>query len=163
MTKIVVLLSAAFIILIAIPAYNESLLLLAAIGPVTGLFCLALVQIHKLHIMGSRPPGVDISLKYNSERIYIRVHDSDTDKQIKEQVWDWDSVSNAMPGKYKTRSATNKICAWHLLGIMPTTEKSKVLSAYKKMAMVYHPDQGDSAKMFQLLSTARDEAIRKCQ
>jgi hypothetical protein len=52
---------------------------------------------------------------------------------------------------------------WHVLAIMPTTDESKVVTAYKKMALVYHPDHGGSNEAFQALIAARDKALQKCK
>ena len=52
---------------------------------------------------------------------------------------------------------------WHVLGIMPTTDKSKVIAAYRKMSMVYHPDNGGTNDSFQILTNAKDKALEKCK
>ena len=52
---------------------------------------------------------------------------------------------------------------WHVLGIMPTTDKSKVIAAYRKMSTVYHPDNGGTNDAFQTLTNAKDKALEKCK
>lgn len=52
---------------------------------------------------------------------------------------------------------------WHVLGMMPTNDKQKVLTAYRKMAMIYHPDHGGSSEAFQILNNAKDKALEKCK
>lgn len=51
---------------------------------------------------------------------------------------------------------------WHVLGCMPTTDKTKIESAFRKMAMVYHPDHGGSSTAFQTLVAAKEKALAKC-
>lgn len=52
---------------------------------------------------------------------------------------------------------------WHVLGIMPTTDRNAVISAYRKMSMVYHPDCGGDAKAFETLTNAKEKALLKCK
>ena len=56
-----------------------------------------------------------------------------------------------------------KSSIWHVLAIMPTTNKQTVNTAFKKMSFVYHPDHGGSAEAFQVLKEARDKALAKCK
>lgn len=67
--------------------------------------------------------------------------------------------------KYLTPSSSTKTTSsiWHVLGIMPTTDRTVVLTAYRKMSLVYHPDGGGTAEAFQTLTNARDKALAKCQ
>lgn len=51
---------------------------------------------------------------------------------------------------------------WHVLGIMPTTDRANVIAAYRKMALVYHPDHGGTSESFQTLNNAKDKALAKC-
>ena len=52
---------------------------------------------------------------------------------------------------------------WHVLGIMPTTNKDKVISAYRKMSLVYHPDCGGTSSSFNTLNNAKDKALKQCK
>jgi len=52
---------------------------------------------------------------------------------------------------------------WHVLGIMPTTDKDKVISAYRKMSTVYHPDCGGTSSSFNTLNNAKDKALQQCK
>lgn len=69
-----------------------------------------------------------------------------------------DRVSKSLPNNTITRSSI-----WHVLGIMPTSDRSKVLTALKKMALVYHPDCGGTSESFNTLKQARDKALAKCK
>lgn len=51
---------------------------------------------------------------------------------------------------------------WHVLGMMPTTDKSAVEKAFRKMSMVYHPDQGGTSGSFNTLMAAKEKALQKC-
>lgn len=78
---------------------------------------------------------------------------------------DINKISNFLP---KQKQVVEKIVTktqssiWHVLGMMPTNDKQKVLTAYRKMAMIYHPDHGGSSEAFQTLNDAKDNAIAKC-
>lgn len=51
---------------------------------------------------------------------------------------------------------------WHVLGMMPTTDRSAVEKAFRKMSMVYHPDQGGTSVAFNTLVEAKEKALQKC-
>ena len=50
---------------------------------------------------------------------------------------------------------------WHILGMMPSTDATKIEAAYRRMAKIYHPDHGGTAKAFQLLTKAKEAALAK--
>ena len=60
-----------------------------------------------------------------------------------------------------TKSNTN-YNIWHILGCMPTTDRMVIEKSFRRMSMVYHPDQGGSSATFQLLQDAKEKALRKC-
>lgn len=74
---------------------------------------------------------------------------------------DIDVVNKLASQLEDSKKTTSSI--WHVLGCMPTTDKSKVQAAFKKMALVYHPDHGGSSQAFQILVNARDKALEKCK
>lgn len=51
---------------------------------------------------------------------------------------------------------------WHVLGMMPTTDRNAVEKAFRKMSMVYHPDAGGTSGSFQTLMAAKEKALQKC-
>lgn len=51
---------------------------------------------------------------------------------------------------------------WHVLGMMPTTDRNAVEKAFRKMSMVYHPDVGGTSKAFNALVSAKEKALQKC-
>lgn len=77
----------------------------------------------------------------------------------------WSNVSQYMPPGYIAAKISQKVVhqssIWHVLGIMPTKDRDKILSAFKRMSMVYHPDVGGDGKAFNTLVTARDKALSK--
>lgn len=52
---------------------------------------------------------------------------------------------------------------WHVLGCMPTTDRIVIEKAYRRMAMVYHPDSGGSSGAFQTLTKAKEKALNQCK
>lgn len=51
---------------------------------------------------------------------------------------------------------------WHVLGMMPSKKRADVLKAFKRMALVYHPDHGGTSETFQALTAAKEKALSKC-
>ena len=51
---------------------------------------------------------------------------------------------------------------WHVLGMMPTTNSDAVEKAFRKMSMVYHPDQGGTSGSFNTLVEAKAKALKVC-
>ena len=51
---------------------------------------------------------------------------------------------------------------WHILGCIPTQSRAQVERAFRRMSMVYHPDQGGNTDAFLLLQRARDFALDQC-
>lgn len=108
----------------------------------------------------------------NQGRLQMEVHFTDgetTGYHIKAENWARSipyTLVKALADFHKIsspRPTTTQSSIWHVLGMMPTTDKSKVLAAYRRMAMVYHPDHGGDSKAFQTLSDARDKALAKCK
>lgn len=52
---------------------------------------------------------------------------------------------------------------WTMLGIEPTKDCEKVEAAFKRIAKVYHPDMGGTAKAFQALQEAKNKALVACK
>lgn len=52
---------------------------------------------------------------------------------------------------------------WHVLGCMPTTDRTVVEKSFRKMAMVYHPDHGGTSGAFLTLTQAKEKALAKCK
>jgi hypothetical protein len=52
---------------------------------------------------------------------------------------------------------------WHVLGMMPTTDRNAVEKAFRKMSMVYHPDTGGTTSAFNALVEAKEKALQKCR
>lgn len=61
-------------------------------------------------------------------------------------------------GSHKTEQSS----IWHVLGCMPTTDRTVIERSFKKMAMVYHPDHGGSSVAFITLQKAKEKALAKC-
>lgn len=86
--------------------------------------------------------------------------------KIKVLYLDLKKISSHLPKKEVVVERTvtkTQSSIWHVLGMMPTTDKQKVLTAYRKMAMIYHPDHGGSSEAFQTLNDAKDKALAKCK
>lgn len=49
---------------------------------------------------------------------------------------------------------------WAMIGCIPTKDKSAVEKSFRKMSMIYHPDQGGNADYFKKLCDARDEILK---
>ena len=100
------------------------------------------------------------------EQGYIAFQLTNSDGETKELYLDIAKIANYLP---KQKQVVEKIVTktqssiWHVLGMMPTNDKQKVLTAYRKMAMIYHPDHGGSSEAFQTLNNARDKALEKCK
>lgn len=54
-----------------------------------------------------------------------------------------------------TKSTTS---CWVILGMMPTKDQDKIKAAYKRMALVYHPDTGGNDAAFRSLNRAFERA-----
>ena len=52
---------------------------------------------------------------------------------------------------------------WHVLGMMPTTDRNAVEKAFRKMSLVYHPDAGGTSSAFNTLMEAKEKALQKCR
>lgn len=52
---------------------------------------------------------------------------------------------------------------WHILGCLPTKDPKVVQAAFRKMSLVYHPDQGGNTQIFGMLVEARDLALAQCK
>lgn len=52
---------------------------------------------------------------------------------------------------------------WHVLGMMPTNDRTAVEKAFRKMSLVYHPDAGGTSKSFNTLVEAKEKALQKCK
>jgi hypothetical protein len=84
---------------------------------------------------------------YLNEKIVGRINRENFSKVVHKETITETKVSNC----------------WHVLGIMPSANRDKVSAAYKKMAMVYHPDHGGSSASFILLGKCRDSAYTFCE
>lgn len=63
----------------------------------------------------------------------------------------------------KASTVKTQSSIWHVLGCMPTTNRSVVEKAFRKMAMVYHPDHGGTSGAFLTLTQAKEKALAKCK
>lgn len=70
-------------------------------------------------------------------------------------------VKNMATSTATTSGQTSSI--WHVLGTMPTTDTAQIEKAYRRMAMVYHPDHGGTSTTFQQLTMAKEKALAKCK
>lgn len=57
----------------------------------------------------------------------------------------------------------NSSSIWHVLGMMPTTDRDLIHSSFRKMSLVYHPDCGGTTEAFNSLVAAKDKALEKCK
>ena len=103
-----------------------------------------------------------LGVRYGNIVLELETQDGETQERFLKLEY----VSQHLP---KQKQVVEKIVTktqssiWHVLGMMPTNDKQKVLTAYRKMAMIYHPDHGGSSEAFQTLNNARDKALEKCK
>jgi hypothetical protein len=72
-------------------------------------------------------------------------------------------LQSALMNKPSQASTKTQSSIWHVLGCMPTTDRIVVEKAYRRMAMVYHPDSGGSSGAFQTLTKAKEKALNQCK
>lgn len=82
--------------------------------------------------------------------------------QHAQKVRDYEAKLKAMQ-MLLDASIKQSVSIWYVLGCMPTTDRSVVEKAYRKMAMIYHPDHGGDSKAFQTLFAAKAKALAKCK
>lgn len=87
---------------------------------------------------------------------YITLRLVNSNKEIKRLYLEISMISKYLPKQ-------NQSSIWHVLGMMPTNDRQKVLTAYKKMAMIYHPDHGGTSDSFRTLIDAKDKALVLCK
>ncbi len=74
-----------------------------------------------------------------------------------------DAMLAEMVRKQRQKAAPLRIGQhWQTLGIAPTRDKQAVIKAFKKRALVVHPDKGGSNAAFLKLSEARTLALKEC-
>lgn len=71
-------------------------------------------------------------------------------------------LNRVIEASNQKKSTKTQSSIWHVLGCMPTTDRSTVERAFRRMAMVYHPDHGGTASAFQTLTEAKEKALAKC-
>ena len=50
---------------------------------------------------------------------------------------------------------------WQILDLYPRATEQEIREAYRRLAMVHHPDKGGSAAMFNIIHTAYQEGLAK--
>lgn len=50
---------------------------------------------------------------------------------------------------------------WDIVGCKPTKNKDEIIAAYKRTALICHPDRGGSATLFNVLTESKDILISK--
>lgn len=102
-------------------------------------------------------------LGVRGEKIILELETQDG--ETRQKYLDLKLVSQYLPSVRVVEKTVVKTQSsiWHVLGMMPTNDKQKVLTAYRKMAMIYHPDHGGSSEAFQILNNAKDKALEKCK
>lgn len=96
----------------------------------------------------------DITFSNDSEKIILTLTTKDgrsTDRILKINRLN-------LPKVEKTTSSI-----WHVLGMMPTTDRNAIEKAFRKMSMVYHPDTGGTSSAFNALVEAKEKALQKCR
>lgn len=105
---------------------------------------------------------------------HLEIHVEIDGETVKEGIISFD---DAFPEKYyellrlklevqslrSSSKTTEQSSIWHVLGCMPTTDRTIVERSFKKMAMVYHPDHGGSSAAFVTLQKAKEKALAKCK
>jgi len=96
---------------------------------------------------------------HSAQRFNLKDIDAYHDKiqDIKVFFNNYYSIRYAKQNQNKQQSSI-----WHVLGCMPTTDRNVVEKAFRRMAMVYHPDHGGTSKTFQALTDAKEKALAKC-
>lgn len=98
------------------------------------------------------------------EQNHIALQLTNDDGQTVTRYLDIKKISSYLPRNERVvEKVVTQSSIWHVLGMMPTDDKQKVLTAYRKMAMIYHPDHGGSSEAFQILNNAKDKALEKCK
>ena len=110
-------------------------------------------KFNKLHFIGVEQGHITLQL-------------TNSDGETKALYLEIDKIAHHLPKQRQVVEKTvvkTQSSIWHVLGMMPTNDKQKVLTAYRKMAMIYHPDHGGSSEAFQILNNAKDKALEKCK
>lgn len=84
----------------------------------------------------------------------------------KESITRYISLTNAFPKailRPPPAVPTITVNHWHVLGCLPTKDPKVIQTAFRKMSMIYHPDQGGSKEAFATLTRARDSALAQCK
>lgn len=98
-----------------------------------------------------------ITLHQSNGYIHVYVKSGDKDKFY--GSWQIQGLNQSLQQEEKV---VYRSSIWHVLGLMPTKDKTKIEQAYRKMAMVYHPDHGGSSEAFNILQDARKKALARC-
>jgi hypothetical protein len=71
-------------------------------------------------------------------------------------------IYRANDGWYKIRVAALKAAKrwWSILGVAKSASKEEILGAYRKLAVVRHPDKGGDGAVMKELNLARDAALK---
>jgi len=72
----------------------------------------------------------------------------------------WDACKKFFKKDFYTKPKEIVNDFWLVLGIMPTKDIIAIEKAYKKMSLVYHPDQGGSNEHFIRLTKSKESAIK---
>lgn len=120
---------------------------------------------YKKKIEKLKKPEVTIELYEYQTLVSVRVYNKEkallgTMTRNKEYPYYYSNLNRTKVTEKVVEKQVSSI--WHVLGCMPTKDKSQIEAAFKRMAKVYHPDCGGSSKAFQILTEARDKSLSKC-